>query len=154
MAGPSLKFIAIDTHEIAAAVKAMDRTARLDVNRGLKAEWVGLTTKVMASAKGRAGTKMRINAAGTLRQLSSAGGAAIGYGDGIPYWGGAEFGAFRDIRRATRRGLMRGWNQFDHWRGNSSDAGYFLWPAIRDTTRQETETLAERLAEIIAKGDT
>ena len=44
-----------------------------------------------------------------------------------PVFGGAEFGSMR-------------FKQFKPWRGNGSDAGYFMYPAIRqDADRIETE---------------
>jgi len=54
--------------------------------------------------------------------------AAVGIGGpAYPFAGGAEFGAFK-------------YHQFKPWRGNHSDAGYFLYPAIRqDLDRIETE---------------
>lgn len=42
----------------------------------------------------------------------------VAYG-GAAYSFGAEFGAIQ-------------WRQFDEWRGNQQDAGYFFWPAIRE----------------------
>ncbi len=62
---------------------------------------------------------------------------------------GAEFGAIRNIPRLTARGEVRGWNQFREWRGNGSDAGYFLYPTIRQDTPEIIEMygdLLERLA--------
>lgn len=54
--------------------------------------------------------------------------AAVSFGGaGYPFAGGAEFGAIR-------------YKQFKPWRGNSSDAGYFVYPAIRqDADRIEAE---------------
>lgn len=52
-------------------------------------------------------------------------------GNRYPMAGGAEFGAGRNTPRATARGRVAGWNQFPEWTGNSSDAGRFLYPAIR-----------------------
>lgn len=53
-------------------------------------------------------------------------GVSIG-GAGYPFAGGAEFGSYK-------------YKQFQPWRGNSTDAGYFLYPAIRhDVDRIETE---------------
>lgn len=53
-------------------------------------------------------------------------GVALG-GPGYPMAAGAEFGSYR-------------YKQFQPWRGNGSDAGYFLYPAIRqDADRIETE---------------
>lgn len=56
----------------------------------------------------------------------SGAGVALG-GAAYPMAGGAEFGSLR-------------FKQFKPWRGNGSDAGYFVYPAIRaDADRIETE---------------
>lgn len=54
--------------------------------------------------------------------------AAVAFGGtGFEMAGGAEFGSLK-------------YKQFKVWRGNSSDAGYFLYPAIRqDSDRIVTE---------------
>lgn len=59
--------------------------------------------------------KMQIAAAQDLKVVGS---GTVQYG-GRPYSIGAEFGAIQ-------------WHQFNEWRGNLNDAGYFLWPSIRE----------------------
>lgn len=72
----------------------------------------GVAAKVAPSIKAKAGN----TSAGV-----SFGGAAY------PMAGGAEFGSIK-------------YKQFKPWRGNGSDAGYFLYPAIRrDAERITTE---------------
>jgi hypothetical protein len=56
---------------------------------------------------------------------------------------GAEFGAAQGVLRNTTRGVMEGWNQFRPWRGNGSEAGYFLMPTIREDTPQIIEHYLE-----------
>ncbi len=57
---------------------------------------------------------------------NTAAGVSLG-GTGYPMAAGAEFGAVR-------------YAQFKPWRGNGSDAGYFVYPSIRrDAERIETE---------------
>lgn len=69
-------------------------------------------------------------------------GVAIG-GPAYPMAGGAEFGAGQDRLRDRRTGQYVGYRQFEPWRGNSTDAGYFLYPAIRqDADRIVTEYTA------------
>lgn len=70
-------------------------------------------------------------AAKVAPSIKAAGGttwAGVGFGGAAyPFAGGAEFGSLR-------------YKQFKPWRGNGSDAGYFLYPAIRrDVDRIETE---------------
>lgn len=57
---------------------------------------------------------------------NTAAGVSFG-GAGYPMAAGAEFGAYR-------------FKQFQPWRGNDENAGYFVYPAIRqDADRIETE---------------
>lgn len=56
-------------------------------------------------------------AAKSAPDVRTGSGATVVYG-GQGYSMGAEFGAYR-------------YKQFQIWRGNKDDAGYFLWPSIR-----------------------
>lgn len=64
----------------------------------------------------------------SIKAMKRATSAAVGFGGAAyPMAGGAEFGALR-------------YRQFKPWRGSGSDAGYFLYPAIRaDADRIQTE---------------
>lgn len=64
----------------------------------------------------RAGFKLATKAAQDVRVGSGVG--TVVYG-GKPYDFGAEYGSYR-------------YRQFQTWRGNGEDAGYFFWPAIRE----------------------
>lgn len=57
------------------------------------------------------------SAAKSAKDIKTSRPGEVKYG-GKPYNYGAEFGSYR-------------YKQFQTWRGNSDDAGYFLWPAIR-----------------------
>lgn len=70
----------------------------------------------------------------------------------------------RAIRQATKRieaqrnintgqqvkvtGRTIGWNQFRRWRGNSTGAGYFLFPSIRDRADEIAEVYGDALDRI------
>lgn len=73
-----------------------------------------------AKENARAEGSVMAKAAADIR---TAGLGAVKYG-GRPYDMGAEFGSYR-------------YHQFQIWRGNDDDAGYFLWPAIRKFRDQE-----------------
>lgn len=62
-------------------------------------------------------------AAKSAKDIRAAGRATVVYG-GQGYNIGAEFGAYR-------------YRQFERWRGNKEDAGYFYWPAIREFRDEE-----------------
>lgn len=109
-----------------------------EVRRGLKATGNAEGTRqlkaagrkvaedvVIPAARSKAGgvshhstgrSAMFSRAAGTLRPASTALGAAVRYGGGLPFAMGAEFGSSR-------------FRQFNAHRGRD---GWFLWPAIRD----------------------
>lgn len=71
---------------------------------------------------------------------------------------GAEFGAYRNILRASgrrdgkgRQVMVRGWNQFRPWRGNSTGAGYFLWPTIRDSNDEVIDIYGREIDQLLAR---
>jgi len=100
---------------------------------------------VVPRAQGRASAlgRMQSAAAATLQPKKTVTGGAVSFGQGVPFAMGAEFGAAQDQLRNTQRGTIRGSNQFEAWRGNGSDAGYFLWPTIRDDAEEIVGKFAE-----------
>lgn len=68
---------------------------------------------------------------------------------------GVEFGAVRGIDRVVqRRGqpvVMKGWNQFPAWRGNGADAGYHIFPALRQQNERIMQQYGEELERLYAK---
>lgn len=77
----------------------------------------------------------------SIKASAGVGFAGVSFGGpGYEMAGGAEFGAAHDSPRQRKGGTYLGYNQFEPWRGNSSDAGYFVYPSIRhDSDRIETE---------------
>lgn len=101
-----------------------------------------------ASALGR----MQGAAGATLRSASQAARAVVTLGRaGVPFAMGAEFGAGRDQERVTRRGSVLGWNQFRPWRGSGPGAGYFLWPAVRDSNEDIEQIYGDEIERISSK---
>lgn len=75
----------------------------------------------------------------SIKATKTAVGAAVSFGGAAyPFAGGAEFGALR-------------FKQFKTWRGNGSDAGYFVYPAIRQDADQIETTYVERIDDIMRK---
>ena len=68
----------------------------------------------------------------SAKDIRTGGPGEVKYG-GQPYNIGAEYGSYR-------------YQQFDTWRGNGEDAGYFLWPAIRRFRDKEMTDLWQRQA--------
>lgn len=93
---------------------------------------------------------MQHDAAQQLRAARSGVQAEVRFTNKRGFEHGAEFGAGRNRQRSTRRGMVTGWNQFKPWRGNKADAGYFLFPAIRDLDSKTINEYNERLREIVA----
>ena len=103
---------------------------------------------VVTGAQSRADTPMRRVAMSTLRASRSASRAQVTGGSGIEFFGGAEFGAGRNKPRNTRRGTVRGWNQFSPWRGSGSGAGYALYPFIRSATDEIVDIYGDEMEKI------
>lgn len=61
--------------------------------------------------------------------------------DDFPYILGAEFGGGK---RPTTR-------QFPPWRGSGTDAGYMLFPTIREETADKAAEFMDRYAEVVAR---
>lgn len=142
---------ALETEGLRETLAGLDKVARLDVTRDLKVEFNRLAEDAMNRATGKAGTAQRRRAADTLRLASTGTYAALAFGKGFAGAFGAEFGAYQGQRRVvTFFGYFTGWNQFDRWRGSGGDAGYFLWPGIREAAKENVELLAESVAAIAA----
>lgn len=101
------------------------------------AEFVAADARSAALSVGgvAAKTAPSVRASGTNTRA----GVSIG-GSKYPFAGGAEFGSVR-------------YKQFAPWRGNSSEAGYFLYPSIRqDSDRILTEYTAA-LDDLLRRND-
>ena len=64
--------------------------------------------------------------------------AVSGGGPTYPMFGGAEFGSIR-------------FKQFKPWRGNGSDAGYFVYPAIRQDADRITTEYTDAIDDLMRK---
>lgn len=114
-----------------------------EVQAELKAANFEVGTMVADDAKslalGLGGVAAKV--APSIRATKTQAGAAVSFGGAAyPFAGGAEFGSYR-------------YPQFKPWRGNSSDAGYFIYPAIRQDADQIETTYVERIDDILRKHD-
>lgn len=85
---------------------------------------------------------------------ASAGAQSAGVAlDGRKYPGilGAEFGAGQDRERDRKTGRYMGFRQFEPWRGNSTGAGYFLYPTIRDRAPDISNKYEQLIDDLIKK---
>jgi hypothetical protein len=125
-----------------------------ELNKALKAlgpefpKALGAASKVVANfvANDARGAAMSLGgiAAKTAPSIKGVGGATsagVAFGGArYPFASGAEFGAGQDLRRRRSSGTYLGFNQFEPWKGNGKDAGYFVYPSIRqDSDRIVTE---------------
>lgn len=56
-----------------------------------------------------------------------------------------------DTVRSTRQRKIRGWNQFKLWRGAGENAGYFLFPTIREEGDQMVEVYGNAIDRLMSK---
>lgn len=107
----------------------------------LKATNYEVATDVVEGAKRRASTVSRQadRAASSLRASRTAARAQVLIGSAaVPFALGAEFGSMR-------------YKQFPGWRGNGEDAGYFLWPEIRDQSPDIVEKYGDAMERISSR---
>lgn len=123
--------------ELSRALKSIDP----GLQKELRATNRQVAQDVTAAAKGRALSLGSVAAktAGSLRATAGATSAGVGMGgSGYEFAGGAEFGSLK-------------YKQFQPWRGNDSDAGYFLYPTIRDKADEIVETYDDAMKTVIRK---
>lgn len=133
--------------EIARALRNLDRALPRELRKTNldAARHVAGAAKVAATSLGGVAAE----AAPSIRALATATSASVRLGDARhPYALGAEFGAHHDRARPTRRGVVRGWNQFPEWTGNGRTAGRFLFPTVRGELPEVVDLYAEMLADL------
>lgn len=67
-----------------------------------------------------------------------------------PFAEGVEFGAGQNVERQTARRVLKGWNQFQPWRGNDANAGYALFPTIRNSTEEIVDKYGDAMERLLA----
>lgn len=102
-----------------------------------RARMVGGVAKYVApTIKAKSDRVPKIVMGGTARLPGERGGRNQTVGNVV--WG-AEFGGGR---RPTTR-------QFSPWRGNSTGAGYFLWPTVRDESAEIMDRYGDALMDAV-----
>ena len=127
--------------ELHRALKALDVEGGSELSKELRGAHKEAADGVRSKAYGRAMSigGVAAKAAPSLKARAGAqsAGVAVG-GAAYPFGLGAEFGAYR-------------YKQFSPWRGNGSDAGYFLYPTIRDEADSIIEPYLEALDAVTRK---
>lgn len=111
-----------------------------------------IADEVVQHARYNAATvsRMAFEASEGLRAARSGFQAEIRFPNKRGFEHGAEFGATRGKRRVTSGGRsVVGWNQFKPWRGNKADAGYFLFPALRDISDDAVKKYNDHLGYVL-----
>lgn len=129
--------------------QAVKRLETVEQRREWRKASLEVSTFVVREARSEASTRLQRKAAnsGLSATTVNTGGAVRLSARLFPGTFGAEFGAWRNQRRKVRRNskqvTVKGWNQFPTWRGQGSNTGYFLWPAIRTNDRKIVEMFAD-----------
>lgn len=126
--------------ELNRALKAIGPDAQKELREASKkvAEFVADDARAAAHTIGG----VAAHVAPSIKPVGGVAGSGVAMGGArYPMAGVAEFGAYGSTKSGWYANSNReGRPQFKPWRGNSSDAGYFLYPAIRqDADRIETE---------------
>lgn len=88
----------------------------------------------------------------SIKAVGGAKSAGVGFGGAAyPMGGGAEFGAGRDTQRTRSSGTYIGFRQFQEWRGNDSNAGYFVYPSIRSNSDRIVEEYTQSVDDLLKK---
>lgn len=112
--------------ELARALKEIDSSLVKELRKANKSVATFVAADARSAAVALGGVAAHVAPSVKPSAGATYAGVAMG-GPGYPMAAGAEFGSYR-------------FKQFQPWRGNGSDAGYFLYPAIRqDSDRIETE---------------
>ena len=112
-----------------------------------------VASMVVNKAQARASSvgTMQSRAASTLKAGRAQARATITGGARVPFFFGAEFGAYPNFSRTRNGRTFLGFNQFQPWKkpGNGN-TGYFLYPTMRAETRNIIEMYGKEL-DVIAK---
>ena len=104
-----------------------------------------------AQAKAASIGPMQVKAAASMRAgKQQARATIIGGGARMPYFFGAEFGAYPGIQRTRNNRRFIGFNQFERWKkpGNGN-TGYFLFPTMREESRKIIDMYGDELDKIV-----
>lgn len=125
--------------ELNNALRAVGKDAQSELRDAGKkiAETVADDARSNAYSLGGVAAKV----APSIRASAGVRSAGVGFGGAaFPFAGGAEFGSLR-------------YKQFKPWRGNTSDAGYFVYPSIRSNSERITEDYAEAVDDLMRRHD-
>lgn len=128
--------------------KELRKVAGKDGLAALKAVNVKVAEMIVERTKPKM-SKRSTRSAASLKAAKTGNAAFVrGGGKTAPMFGGVEFGAYPNLPRRVARGTVKGWNQFQEWRGNGSSAGYFLYDTVRASEKDVIEMYRDGMIEI------
>lgn len=128
--------------------KELRKVAGKDGLAALKAVNVKVAEMIVDRTKPKM-SKRSTRSAASLKAAKTGNAAFVrGGGKTAPMFGGVEFGAYRNQPRRVARGVVKGWNQFDMWRGNASNAGYFLYDTVRSSSEEVVQMYRDGMIHI------
>ncbi|MGH9460369.1 MAG: hypothetical protein ACRD1X_04075 [Vicinamibacteria bacterium] len=136
--------------ELSRVLKRMDSDLAKELRKANKdaAQVAATVSKSRALSVGGVAAKV----APTIRASAGVKSASVGFGGAqAPMAGGAEFGANRDRLRQRSTGTYVGYRQFQPWRGSGRNAGYFVYPAIRDNENRIVEQYTDALDHLLRR---
>lgn len=123
--------------ELNAALRAIGPDAQKELREASKEVAEMVADDARAAAYSIGGVAAHV--APSLRAVAGVKSAGVSFGGArYPMAGGAEFGSYK-------------YKQFKPWRGNGSDAGYFLYPSIRRDADRITTTYTDALDGILER---
>ena len=115
---------------------------------------IGIETANDARKKASGQGSMAAKGAASIRGGVEFRGAFVDFGGNqAPFMAGAEFGGgLHGAANPTSRGGYT--TQFRPWRGKGSDAGYFIWPTVRQRQRNDNKRIiTEDIEDLARKND-
>jgi hypothetical protein len=123
--------------ELNRALKAIGPEAQKELKEASKTVATFVAADARSSAFSQGGVLGHI--APSIKPVGGVSGAGVAFGGAAyPMAGGAEFGSIR-------------YKQFKPWRGNNSDAGYAIYPAIRQDADRIVTEFTDAVDRIIKK---
>jgi hypothetical protein len=130
-------------------LKKLDEAGLID---GLKDVNQSVAESVVGWARARASTKLEKKAAESLKASRTAARSQVSFGGAkAAFAEGAEFGADRNRPRSVNGRNVTGWNQFRAWRGNGTEAGFFLFPSIRSHEDQIADEYLDGIEKLMSR---
>lgn len=136
--------------ELNRALKQLGKETQRELRDASKEVATEVASEAAAAARALGGVAARV--APTVKASAGVTSAGVGFGgSAAPEAGGAEFGANRERERTRKTGTYVGYRQFQPWRGNGEQAGYFVYPTIRRNSEHIADTYLEHINELTGR---